>query len=85
MPTRGEGRANSAAPIFVIRIWHSPTVFPTVFPFEPRLGWRAASYGSYPLVEKLAPGIIGASRRTLTSTFGNDNVEHSKILRFFET
>jgi len=38
-----------------------------------------------PLVEKLSPRIIGASRRTLTSTFGSDNVEHSKILRFFET
>ena len=38
-----------------------------------------------PFVEKLAPRIIGASRRTLSSTFGSDNVEHSKLLRFFET
>jgi hypothetical protein len=38
-----------------------------------------------PLVEKLSPRIMGASRRTLTSTFGSDSVEHSKILRFFET
>jgi SIR2-like domain len=37
-----------------------------------------------PLMEKLSPRIIGASRRTLTSTFGSDNVEHSKSLRFFE-
>jgi hypothetical protein len=37
-----------------------------------------------PFVEKLAPRIIGASRRTLLSSFGGDNVEHSKIMRFFE-
>jgi hypothetical protein len=36
-------------------------------------------------VEKLAPRIIGASRRSLSSTFGNDNVEHGKIMRFFES
>jgi hypothetical protein len=34
-------------------------------------------------VEKLAPRIIGASRRPLSSTFGNDNVEHSRVMRFF--
>jgi hypothetical protein len=47
---------------------------------NPRLPIRTPD----PLVEKLAPRIIGASRRTLSSTFGSDNVEHSKILRFFE-
>jgi len=38
-----------------------------------------------PYVKKLAPRIIGASRRPLSSRFGSDNVEHSKILRFFTT
>lgn len=36
-----------------------------------------------PFVGKLAPHIIGASRRPLSSTFGNDVVEHNKIMRFF--
>jgi len=35
-------------------------------------------------VEKLAPRIVGASRRPLSSTFGSDNVEHGKLMRFFE-
>jgi hypothetical protein len=48
---------------------------------NPRLPIRVPD--SY--VEKLAPRIIGASRRPLSSTFGNDNVEHGKIMRFFET
>ena len=34
-------------------------------------------------VGKLGPHIIGASRRPLSSTFGNDVVEHNKIMRFF--
>jgi hypothetical protein len=34
-------------------------------------------------VEKLAPRLIGASRRPLSSTFGNDVVEHGKVFRFF--
>jgi hypothetical protein len=33
--------------------------------------------------EKLAPRIIGASRRPLLSTFGSDRVEYDKLLRFF--
>jgi hypothetical protein len=36
-----------------------------------------------PYVERLAPYIIGASRRPFSSTFGNDSVEHGKVMRFF--
>jgi hypothetical protein len=32
----------------------------------------------------LNPHIIGASRRPLNSIFGNDRVEFSKLMRFFE-
>lgn len=35
------------------------------------------------LLEKLAPQIIGASRRPLSSTFNDDLVEHGKIMKFF--
>jgi hypothetical protein len=31
----------------------------------------------------LAPRVIGASRRPLTSTFGTDVVEHAKVMKFF--
>jgi hypothetical protein len=48
---------------------------------NPRLPIRVPD----PYVEKLAPRIVGASRRPLSSTFGNDNVEHGKIMRFFES
>jgi hypothetical protein len=33
----------------------------------------------------LNPYIIGASRRPLIATFGNDRVEHSRLMRFFTT
>lgn len=29
-------------------------------------------------------GLIGASRRSLRETFGNDTIEHNKVMRFFE-
>jgi hypothetical protein len=35
------------------------------------------------LMNRLNQHIIGASRRSLTATFGHDRVEHSKIMRFF--
>ena len=34
-------------------------------------------------MEKLAPHIIGASRRPLTAIFDNDRVEHGRIMKFF--
>jgi hypothetical protein len=34
-------------------------------------------------MEKLAPHIIGASRRLLTAIFDNDRVEHGRIMKFF--
>lgn len=37
-----------------------------------------------PLMTCISPHIIGASRRSLTATFGHDRVEHSKVMRFFE-
>jgi hypothetical protein len=37
-----------------------------------------------PLMTSLNPHIIGASRRSLNSIFGNDRVEFSKVMRFFE-
>jgi hypothetical protein len=37
-----------------------------------------------PLMTSLNPHIIGASRRSLNSIFGNDRVEFSKLMRFFE-
>jgi hypothetical protein len=33
--------------------------------------------------DKLAPNIIGASRRPLTSIFGDDVVEHARVMKFF--
>jgi SIR2-like domain len=38
-----------------------------------------------PLMSSLNPHIMGASRRSLSSIFGNDRVEFSKVTRFFET
>jgi hypothetical protein len=35
------------------------------------------------LLEKLAPSVIGASRRPLTATFNHDRVEHRKVMKFF--
>lgn len=32
---------------------------------------------------RLQPNVIGASRRTLREIFGNDRVEHGKVMRFF--
>ena len=34
-------------------------------------------------MDKLAPNIIGASRRPLTSIFGDDVVEHARVMKFF--
>ena len=34
--------------------------------------------------EKLKPYVIGASRRPLSETFGDDGVEHGKVMRFFD-
>jgi hypothetical protein len=44
---------------------------------------RAMIRPPVPLVDALSEQIIGASRRPLTSTFGQDRVEHAKIMRFF--
>ena len=33
---------------------------------------------------EMQPNIIGASRRPLTATFGGDDVEHARLMRFFE-
>jgi SIR2-like domain len=35
-----------------------------------------------PLYTQLQPHIIGASRRTVREIFGNDRVEHAKVMRF---
>jgi hypothetical protein len=43
---------------------------------------RAAIRGPAPLKDRLDSIIIGASRRPITSTFGDDRVEHSKVMRF---
>jgi hypothetical protein len=34
-------------------------------------------------MDKLTPHIFGASRRPLTSIFGDDRVEHARIMKFF--
>jgi hypothetical protein len=34
------------------------------------------------LISGLGTHVIGASRRTLRETFGNDHVEHAKVMRF---
>jgi hypothetical protein len=34
-------------------------------------------------MDKLTPNIIGASRRPLTSIFGDDVVEHARVMKFF--
>jgi hypothetical protein len=36
-----------------------------------------------PLQERLEPHVFGASRRPLSATFGNDPIEHNKVMRFF--
>ena len=36
------------------------------------------------LWDSLYPGIIGASRRPMSSTFSSDRVEHAKLMHFFE-
>lgn len=38
-----------------------------------------------PLVERFGPHIIGISARPLTGTFGGDEAERAKMMRFFET
>ena len=37
-----------------------------------------------PLYEVIAPRLIGISQRPISSTFNDDTVEHSKLMRFFE-
>jgi hypothetical protein len=32
----------------------------------------------------IQPNVIGASRRSLRGTFGGDNVEHARVMRFFD-
>lgn len=36
------------------------------------------------LAKDLWPHLVGSSRRSLRDTFGNDHVEHAKIMRFFD-
>jgi len=43
----------------------------------------ATIYSAHPLIERLGPRIVGASRRQLSEIFGRDQVEHAKIMRFF--
>ena len=43
---------------------------------------RIAIRSPQPLKERLDPRIVGASQRSLSSTFGHDRVEHAKLLRF---
>jgi hypothetical protein len=40
---------------------------------------------NHPRTDKLGSNVIGASRRPLSSTFGNDRVEHAKVMRFFKS
>lgn len=40
---------------------------------------------TYALWDRLPPAIIGASRRSLSSTFSSDHVEHAKLQNFFES
>jgi hypothetical protein len=39
----------------------------------------------HPLVEHIAPYVVGASRRSVTSTFGGDHVEFTKLDRFLNS
>ena len=39
--------------------------------------------GPDPLFTRLQAHIVGASRRTVREIFGNDRVEHAKVMRFF--
>jgi hypothetical protein len=34
-------------------------------------------------MDKVAPSIIGASRRPLTAIFNDDTVEHARVMKFF--
>jgi hypothetical protein len=43
----------------------------------------AIGYKPTPLEEMLQKSLIGYSRRPLSSTLGNDSVEHAKLMRFF--
>lgn len=43
-----------------------------------------AGYKPSPLEEAIRNALIGASRRTLATTFGGDTAEHAKVMRFFE-
>lgn len=44
----------------------------------------ATVYTPGAVAKDLWPHVIGASRRVLSSTFGNDRVEHGKLIKFFE-
>lgn len=37
------------------------------------------------LVENIAPHVVGASRRSLMTTFGGDHIEHAKLDRFLKS
>jgi hypothetical protein len=41
-------------------------------------------YKPTPMEDAIRAGLIGASRRSISSTFGTDQIEHSKIMQFFE-
>lgn len=60
-------------------------------PFGADLAWKlneTRTKGAIPagssLEELFKKSIIGASRRSLKETFGDDSVEHSKVMRFIE-
>jgi hypothetical protein len=48
---------------------------------NPRANPPGAKPEGLPLLNQLEPYIIGASRRSLREIFGNDSVEHGKVLR----
>jgi hypothetical protein len=45
---------------------------------------NAIGYAPTPLQQSLQKALVGASRRSLSSTFGGDGVEYGKLMRFFE-
>ena len=48
-----------------------------------KLSFGGAAYAPNALEEAFAQGLIGASRRSLSETFGNDLVSHADVMQFF--
>lgn len=51
---------------------------------SPDLPQAALTVYGYDLEDVFAHGLIGASRRRLSEIFGDDTVEHAKVMRFFD-